>query len=465
MPRRSQSDGRKIDEKSQLRTSTEIDSPNPSPPAIFKLNPDCLEEIFDYLTLQDLYVMCRTCKRFNLIAGNYFRQTYAALEFRSKRDGIYTTYRHTSVKFSGFDRFIESLVIRGFLYSSFESGLKRFQYISANCNKFLQQIRFENVQLTGREIECIREIMANVVCVAIENCRLKRKFYERFPEMCANLRKLSVNRFQCNQNVLKRTGNEWLLRNWPKLEHLRWTQVTNGCRINELKMFFELNPTIRRFSTNYSCLWMSRCLIFDSSVKLNDLIVEFDRTALPNINFIYNLLNELHQNGVYKRLHLEITYFNQRFIDEMIDLRGLEGLTLGNLEETVDLSPLVNLKILKIANESSINARNFKVMAEKLKNLEEIYLKQADFREFLPFIQQSVKLKRMKIDLVRSKDFNGILDLNNLNKQREQLEKARKIMIYIDEKVYLATKWTEKKTEFNLIEIRRTDQAQWGWKW
>lgn len=460
-PRRDRNEGYKSDDKQNKFRSIEVDSSKTLPPPIFQLNADCLEEIFDYLNLRDLSSISRTCKRFHSIAGNYFQQNYSALEFRSKRDGIYTTHNQTSTKLMGFDNFIQSLLIRGFLYSSFENGLRRFQYINANCNKSLRRIRFENVELNGREIECIREIMSNVETVVIDNCRVKRKFYEKFPEICVNLRELSVIRFQCNRNVLKRTGNEWLLRNWPKIKHLEWTQATNGYRIDEIERFFELNPTVRRFSTNYSCLWMTRHLIFEAGVQLNELIIEFDRASLPNINFIYSLLNDLHQKGIFKRLFLVIKYFNQRFVDGMSNLLGLEGLTLGNLEENADFTTLVNLKSLKITNQGPIVRKNVEMLAIKLKNLEHIYFKQAEVKDFMPFIQHLPKLKRIKIDFMKSKDFNGILNLRRLNKQRKLLEKPRKLILFVDERVFIATKWAEEKTEFNLIEMRRAESMEW----
>lgn len=430
-----------------------------SVPVIFKLNIDCFDEIFDYLPLIDLDVLSQACKRLQLIVGDYFQRTFSALEFRVKRDGLHLDAQRNSNKILGFDRFIQNLVIRGFLWSSFGDGLKRFRYIDAHCTRHLKRIRFENVQLTGREIECIKEILNNVEIVIIDNCRIKRKFYDNFPGVCTNLRRLQVLNFQCNRNVYKRTGNEWLLRNYPKLQHLEWTQSTNGCRIDELKTFFENNLNIRSFSTNSICLLMTRQLIIDSNVKLHNLFIDFDRDGLSNIESVWESLHELLNH--YKRLHLHFKNCNQRHIDQMASIRMLESLHLKT-NENLNLCQLDGLKQLRIDTLAPISVISMDIVANRLISLERIYFKCVYLEEILPFIRGSSNLRKFKIDFVQNKEkFKSILNLNVMNEERKKLTSARKITIYIEEAVFLATKWKMRKTEYEFIEIRRTEELDW----
>lgn len=48
-----------------------------------------------------------------------------------------------------------------------------------------------------------------------------------------------------------------------------------------------------------------------------------------------------------------------------------------------------------------------------------------------------------------------------INEECKRLIKARKITIYIEEAVFLATKWKIGKTEYDFIEIRRTEEIDW----
>lgn len=56
----------------------------------------------------------------------------------------------------------------------------------------------------------------------------------------------------------------------------------------------------------------------------------------------------------------------------------------------------------------------------------------------------------------------NILDLRGLNKEREKLTFAKKILIYVKEDIFLATKWALTQTEFNLIEMKRIDSYDWN---
>lgn len=76
-----------------------------------------------------------------------------------------------------------------------------------------------------------------------------------------------------------------------------------------------------------------------------------------------------------------------------------------------------------------------------------------------PFIRNSPKLKQIRIKDAKV-DFKNV-DLWALNEEREKILGAQKISIYVNEVVYLATKWTMKTIDFSLIELRRFDSYEW----
>lgn len=56
---------------------------------ILKLNDDCCEEIFEYLSIKDLYSFGQTCKRMNRIAGIHFQRNYPDAHIIGRPKGIY----------------------------------------------------------------------------------------------------------------------------------------------------------------------------------------------------------------------------------------------------------------------------------------------------------------------------------------------------------------------------------------
>lgn len=432
---------------------------------LFKLNIDCLEELFEFLSLKDLHCLGQTCKRMQQIVGVYFRDNFSALDLRCKHDGVYLDCCRNGCKVHGLNGFIQKLSIRTFgVAEDFEKGLKMFRYAGANCNKFLKKIQFGFVRLTGRDIDCIAEILSNVETVAIEMCRMNSKFYEKFPNICSKqLKRLYVSNFECNRNVLRRTGNEWLLRRWPNLVHLGWTQSHNEHKINEIKTFFELNPNVRSFSTDLDCLWASRHLIFESNVKLDELTVEIFDWDQPTGNYTNEFFNELYDRGVYKRLHLQSAFYDgqHRHLMELGSVRGLEVLRHLNLVDGMNFPKLVFLKELRTSFAS--NSHHADILAKNLTNLERLHMRYASIEHLLPFIYYSAKLKEAKIDVVGNKeDFKCVLDLVAMNNERRKLPHARKVTIYIEEKVYLATKWGNYTTNLGLVQIKRAHSHEWS---
>lgn len=65
----------------------------------------------------------------------------------------------------------------------------------------------------------------------------------------------------------------------------------------------------------------------------------------------------------------------------------------------------------------------------------------------------------MKVKVI---DGGHILDLATISAEREKLQGARELTVYIGEEVYLATKCAFGGTDFNLIGIRRETSDEWS---
>lgn len=440
------------------------DSP-PNRPKLFILNTDCFDEILGWLSQENLDALGQTCKLLRCVVGDYFKRNYAATEVQAEDDGLYVsdphkvnTYRDRC-KLHSFDKCVGKVSICENSID-IEDGLKMFCYVGTHCGNSLKHIQFMNVLLTHTELEWVTNILKTIETVAIEDCLIKRTFYERFPDVCCNLRNLYVQDSRWNRNVVKHS-NKWLLHKYPKLERLGWSQsVRKDRKIGELKTFFQLNPNIIGFRTSFHCFWSNRDALVKSHLQLTDLTIEFDDwTWTPNnIHETYKLLNELHQRKIYKRLHFFARYYNQQYFEQMVLLVGLHSLKLHEISERYTLPQLPQLKELTIRY---INT-DLGTLVGKFENVERISFKYAESKHFLPFVYACPALKEMKIDVVTDRiQFDCILDLAKINGERGKMPNARKLTIYIDESVFLATKWVQ-PTEWKFVEIRRAQSYEWN---
>lgn len=74
-------------------------------------------------------------------------------------------------------------------------------------------------------------------------------------------------------------------------------------------------------------------------------------------------------------------------------------------------------------------------------------------------------MTQIKVSDLRNKndlgedDPNRIIDLAVLNEARTILAIDLKVTIYVPERVYLATKWAMKETDFGMIKLRRIEST------
>ena len=79
-------------------------------PDIFKLDVDCFQEIFDYLSILDMVSMGRTCKRMQKVAGDWFLRTYSDHKLRLKC-GNYSMVNAEGVRLKGVREYTSNITI------------------------------------------------------------------------------------------------------------------------------------------------------------------------------------------------------------------------------------------------------------------------------------------------------------------------------------------------------------------
>lgn len=434
---------------------------------IFKLNIDCLDKIFDYLSFHDVNSIGQACKPLYEFAGEYFQANYVTEVYVEPKSVKYP--RHWNCELPGFDEFVQNIRISNNIIANETLQLieERARCISNNSvQAHVKQIHFIFADLTTENIKHLRNILQNIESVAIVECKVDAKFCELFPKLCPNLKRLYV-RDLYYRSCRKPHIEMLMLCKYPKLEHFHWSRTMHGTVMNELKTFFKLNPHVRSFATDMISLSINQRIFIESQINLDDLTIENIKHFRPRQiidHTHFNRVNELYEKSIFKRLHYDMDDFDQQMIDQMAPLHPLKSLRMDNSENENDivnlpngLVDLVELEIGRCGGSFNANA-----LAHQLMKLERIYFGLTNLNAILPFLYHSVRLKKLKIDEVAENDGNLILDLATLNEKRKQLNGARKVTIFIDEKVYLATKWAMNAKEFNLIEIRRGSAHEWG---
>lgn len=423
------------------------------PSAIFQLNVDCFHEIFDWLSLKDLISIGQTCKRLQRIAGNFFHTNYAVKMARITND-IHISSHQSNV----FRQYIPKISISG-------DRLKSYHFVGANCFNSIKHIRIHSVLPDGG-FECIKGILTGVESLEMNECIVNGDFYEDCLKYCPNLRTISVTRSDRirNKSIIIGTGNEWLLRKYPKLEQF---ELNDSYRLktNELKIFFEENPNVRTFSTDSRTLWANRYTFIDTDIKLDILAIDIyqmntidrNKQSISMIDSIHQLLSQLYENGSYNHLHLYIFFINEHNVDKLLSLKAIE-MIMGDVIPIK--APLNQLKAFGVWNGDDIIANN-ECLPCNLPHLQRMYFSNVTCDCVLHFIRYWPQLKEIRITRFHEGIHFKTLDLIKLNKEREKLAGARNVKIYVKDDLYLATKWTIKTTQLSMIELRRANSMEW----
>lgn len=401
--------------------------------AILKLNIDAFDELFEWLSLIDLFALRKTCKRLKLVVDFHLRSFYPAIKL-------------------GYGK-IESIF-------QLDAELK-FSSIEASCRKSIKQISLSNYAITKTIIESFEDLLSQIEVLQIGCSIFDGDFYENLLKFCINLKYLYVWRLEDNINI--GSSRKWLLQNYPKLEHIILKNIKgpdDEYPISELQQFFNTNRSIRTFSTTLSFIWLNRECFIGSNAKLKQLTIQGDDYGTRNAD-VFDLLHQLFEQGFYETLHFHVKFVAMR--DHMIaitSLPNLEKLCLDHIHEAYVLPSLPSTKELILRYNS--DASNLQLIDSHVENLERIWLKEASYDNFIQFIRHLPNLKQIKIDVILVDEHfnNNIINMFALQKMRQQLPEARQITIYVDDNVYVATKWAT-KTKTSLIKLKRAEAYEW----
>ncbi|XP_055306452.1 uncharacterized protein LOC129570763 [Sitodiplosis mosellana] len=344
----------------QNQTAAAGPSNRPASPPIFKLTVDCCDEIFDYWSTKDLHSFGQTCKAMQKVAGEYFKRNCAGAEKFTRDDGIYTYYydhegaSNKQTLTSGFNRYITNIS------HYYDHGRGPLRYIESHSDELdsVNNLYLVCTRLNKEKAEYFRKILPKIENLAIHQCSAWCDMFNDILKLCENVTNLWIQ--DDLGDIISRKKNPWLLQNYPKLKRLH-LGPRNVNEINELVSFFERNPNVDIFSTNYRCFWANRNQLMDSKAKLETLCVEdFHYDPIGNMHEICDLLKQLHEKGFYKRLHLNFREISQQLCDQIILVPGLERLHFKKFNKIYSVPQMVSLKELHLP--SGLKANDIQIL-------------------------------------------------------------------------------------------------------
>lgn len=412
---------------------------------------DCFEEAFDYMPLKGLIGVGEICERLQQVTGYCFQQNYSGVEVNFKDNHICIAHKYQA---DHFVQFIKKLCIQR------EADLEHLVRVKSNLNQ-LKRLEFEHIKLNETEFQIIHSISINVESLRLVGCIIPsyETFHESLLDYFPNLKHLCIVRILHN-SVIIGANNKWLRQRYPKLEHLELVLFGSPV-VKELRTFLELNTNIKTFFTFAQMFWANRQYMLNSDVKLNELAVYLNYDNWIDFAAFCDLLHELHTRGFYKRLHLQ--YFcctsKEDFFAEMASLSALTKLYI-NIKSDVRLGTFHNLEEFSIQTSNQIY--DFEAMPFNLPKLKRIRFAYSNLEHISMLISRAARLKKIivnnivdKTDSRRVKD--AAINLPELNMEREQLQDAQKVTLFVPEDVYLATKWATKQTDLSLVRVCRVE--------
>ncbi|GAB0088561.1 hypothetical protein DMENIID0001_030170 [Sergentomyia squamirostris] len=378
------------------------------PPPIFKLNTDCLLEIFSYFHLREIEPLELVCKRFQEVAQDAYRR-YRTLDFDKLKDDCFYPVMLTEAKQIArwVGPHVSTLKAKREAFKGYDDEAGRhepdeniIEYILSKCTKNLEHIVIEGFNLSSC-IGLLCEIADNLKTIKLERCQLNDDIGVVL-KRATKLESLSLR------------GNEKILGTFlPDLKNLQELNL-QGCQklhANHFIAFCRSNGNLRYLNliswenVNQKCLRKIRGLQFLETLKIGHLMNKSgDLLILKDLPRLQDL--ELRCTNVDKL---------PTFLDSLVTSERLRYLDLYFRGTPRALKSLTMFKSLKLLDIGHADFRNPVLMKLSCKDtLEELNISQnrCITSKFLcQFVLQCPKLKLIDIRECRNISDKFVEDL------------------------------------------------------
>lgn len=427
--------------REQIRPSSEM--------KISGLNLNCWEEVLEWLTMEEMCTLGQTCKIMQRIVGLYLKERMEKWDWplRITPAGIDVNDLNMNI----FAEFVDKI-------SCYDYPIESFQFIKSKLNKALKSISFIRVTFTPDKIECIKESLSEVEILHIQQGSIQFSLYENILKFCPKLKSLTLHVFKA--------PSDWLLRKYPNLEEL---SISIKKEVKELKIFFALNPTIKRISIDDVTLILNWNTFITCGLKFDDLQLKLHQNYSKNPNY-FSYFMSFREKVSYKRLSVEVSGSQHSLIGERLKPGQKDSsifpeftvlyICYADKCNVLTLSQYVLLNELYFTFCTGLTIYEMEIVSKSLLNLEKVEFAFVSMNQIFPFVCHSVQLKNLKAQRMSDGIYcqNNILDLVALNNKRKKLKDAKKLVMMMEEKVFIPTKWANTKTDFSMVAIERADE-------
>lgn len=406
-------------------------SENEADPHIFKLNVYCLEDLCEWLTKKELLAFRRTCKQIKSVVDVYIKLNYPRLS---------------------------SVVIRN------RADLSSLCYLQQKSSLFFEIIKHIQFfgELPNTEIDSIKPILNKLETLKLVNVKIDGDFYEVFLKHCPRLKCLSL--IMSTTTTTIGTGNEWMLREYPTLEYFE-IDIKGLHECPTLLEFFEKNPNIQTLSTNSKFLSMNYPQMLKSNIKFDRLNLRVPR----DLDCIDDIVIGLNNQNFYQKLHLcveaeESWTISKRNSKYVWQFQNIEMLAIFK-PPRVPIPMMESIQQLVIGMTDFGSTYILEDMAKQFINLKCIICVEGllFLHNFQALVCNAPKLEEVKVYSYIARghvDEVNFSDFVAMNEKRKQLAGARKVKIYIGEKLFLKLKCCNANVNFSMIQLKRIESTE-----
>lgn len=232
------------------------------------INDDCIDTIFDWLSLDDLSAMGATCEKLLELAGKFFQRKYPEnqIGIRVLETGIEPEIDEKYKKH--LIAFFRNVKIAD--HSNKPALIPLFKHLKWNCCENLRELEFYWMNFDAKTPygDMIADQLANLESIAFVGCSIKDLF-EMFLKYCSNLKHLTIkDGFAPLQEYF---DAEWTHQLYFKLEGITYYIDHENYRDN-FHHFFQINQQIKTVACSGLNVMQT---IFESKLHLELLSLRF----------------------------------------------------------------------------------------------------------------------------------------------------------------------------------------------
>lgn len=385
-----------------------------------------INDILDWLSIDNLCAFSRTCKSFQRTAKSYFNVKYPSLAI-----DIGDEDESKPLHFRCFGDAVQHLQLSG-------ASLDDFAFAAARVNRNLRELSFNRTNEDKKEdhigkeyVDSIKNLLENVKTVCATNCIFEKGGVEYLLTNCKNIndfgfaaRKNTTYRFQFN-----------------KVPTLKTLDVAFEAKANVIELLQSLH--------------MKR-------VQLDELVLSFLSEHSGIMNEVFDLLDAMYANGLFRKLYVNFDTKSllANHANRLVTVKGLIGIVCAYRINTDIEGHLLNVAML-YDNIKYLAIHwmfaDSTIIAQRLTQLIELKFTEATMEAILPFVRYSAQLGHFHIEYVQG---NRMLNATELSSEREPLMgrlEGRHLKIYMPEKIYIKMKWSSIATRGDFVEIQREE--------